>query len=102
MGKFRDEISPALKSTASIIPSLTRGSAGATAGKRRLRGFRQERDIRHFTFKGANDDRTHSEFTVAADVSLLRKYGIAVQELPLLCLHLLEQQTPISSAEVVQ
>ena len=49
-----------------------------------LTGFRQERDIRNFTFRGDNDDRTHSEFTVAADVSLLRKYGIALQELPLL------------------
>ena len=66
-----------------------------------LTGFRQERDIRKFTFRGGNDDRTHSEFTVAADVSLLRKYGIALQELPLLCLRLLEQQTPISSPEVV-
>ena len=66
-----------------------------------LTGFRQEREIRHYSFRGTSDDWTHSEFTVAADLSLLRKYGIALQELPLLCLHLLEQRTPISSAEVV-
>jgi len=57
-----------------------------------LSRFHQEDGIRHYTFERADDGGTSTEFTVDADVRLLRKYGIALQELPLLCRHLLEQQ----------
>ena len=56
-----------------------------------LTGFLQEREIRHYTFQYTDEDRTRKEFTVDADLGLLRKYGIALQELPLLCRRLLER-----------
>jgi len=56
-----------------------------------LMGFNQETDFRTFAFQGIAADRTRSEFTVRADLALTRKYGIRVQELPLLCRRLLER-----------
>ncbi len=35
-------------------------------------------------------------FTVRADLSLSRKYGIRLQELPLMCLGILEQKRRLS------
>lgn len=66
-----------------------------------LTGFRQDRDIRHYRFECTDSHRSRREFTVDADVTLLRKYGIALQELPLLCRHLLEKDAPGSSATVL-
>ena len=57
-----------------------------------LSGFHQEHGIRYFVFERPNDGGTSTEFTVGADLRLLRKYGIVLQELPLLCRHLLEKQ----------
>jgi hypothetical protein len=57
-----------------------------------LTGFKQELDIRRFAFVGIDGDRTRTKFTVAVDISLIRKYAISLQELPLLCRHLLEVQ----------
>lgn len=57
-----------------------------------LTGFNQEHNIRRFAFDGIDGDRTRTKFTVAVDVSLIRKYAISIQELPLLCRHLLEVQ----------
>lgn len=56
-----------------------------------LIGFRQDSDFRTFAFQGIAADRTRTEFTVRADLALSRKYGIRVQELPLLCRRLLER-----------
>jgi hypothetical protein len=56
-----------------------------------LVGFNQETDFRTFAFQGIAADRTRTEFTVRADLALSRKYGIRVQELPLLCRRLLER-----------
>jgi len=56
-----------------------------------LMGFNQETDFRTFAFQGIAADRTRTEFTVRADLVLSRKYGIRVQELPLLCRRLLER-----------
>jgi hypothetical protein len=55
-----------------------------------LSGFHHESNIREFVFDGVNADRTRIRFTVGVDLSLVRKYGISLQELPLLCRHLLE------------
>lgn len=56
-----------------------------------LTGFKHDRGLRVFEFEGIAADKTRSEFFVSADLMLIRRYGIRVQELPLLCLRLLEQ-----------
>jgi hypothetical protein len=56
-------------------------------------GFRQESDIRRYTFQIIAEDRTQTKVTVGADLSLLRKHRIPLQELPLLCRRLLENST---------
>lgn len=66
-----------------------------------LSGFHQEDGIRYYMFQRASDGRDSAAFTVDADMKLLRKYGIGLQELPLLCRHLLEKQDVDSSATAV-
>ncbi len=56
-----------------------------------LTGFKQDIGFRVFTFQGTSADRTRSEYSVRADLALTRKYGIQMQELPLLCRGLLER-----------
>jgi hypothetical protein len=56
-----------------------------------LTGFHQDIEFRTFAFEGIAADRTRTEYTVGADLALSRKYGIRVQELPLLCRRLLER-----------
>jgi hypothetical protein len=50
-----------------------------------LTGLRQLGNVRHLTFQMIAADRTRKEVAVEADVDLLRKYSIPLQELPLLC-----------------
>jgi hypothetical protein len=64
-------------------------------------GFKQEGSIRHFNFERLNDDRTKSDFTVDADTSLTRKYGITLQDLPLLCRRVLEETVSPTPAAVL-
>lgn len=66
-----------------------------------LTGFHQLQGIRYYVYQGQHGDGSSSEFTVDADVTLLRKHGIALQELPLLCRRLLEQQNPQASLKAV-
>lgn len=56
-----------------------------------LTGFKTEQAFRVFGFDGIADDKSRSAFTVKADLSLLRRHGIQIQELPLLCRGLLER-----------
>lgn len=56
-----------------------------------LKGFSQSQSVRRYDFEGIAKDYARSQFTVCADVNLVRVYGIAMQELPLLCLELLER-----------
>lgn len=56
-----------------------------------LTGFKQDTGFRVFAFEGTAADRTRTEYTVRADLALTRKYGIQMQELPLLCRGLLER-----------
>ncbi|HLJ18278.1 MAG TPA: hypothetical protein VKV15_27555 [Bryobacteraceae bacterium] len=53
-------------------------------------GFHQTNNIRQFQFEALAPDRTRSTFLVHADLTLLRKYHISLQDAPLLCLQLLE------------
>jgi len=57
-----------------------------------LTGFTQDTNVRVFAFAGIAGDRTLSTYTVRTDLTLIRRYGIRVQELPLLCRGLLEQR----------
>src|SRR5579864_7270785 len=51
-----------------------------------LRGFCQNENIRHYSFYGIGGGRkSPTEFTVGVDLTLLHKYGIPLQEAPLLC-----------------
>jgi hypothetical protein len=57
-----------------------------------LKGFIPDTAFRVFTFEGIAEDRTRTEFKVKTDLSLIRKYGIRIQDLPLLCRGLLERR----------
>lgn len=57
-----------------------------------LIGFSQDTGFRVFAFEGIAEDRTRTGFTVRTDLALIRRYGIRVQELPLLCRGLLERR----------
>jgi hypothetical protein len=58
-----------------------------------LTGFSQDMGFRVFTFERIGDDRLRTKFTVKADLSLIRRYGIRLQELPLMCRGLLDRRT---------
>ena len=66
-----------------------------------LTGFRQEANIRRFAFQRVAGDHSRTEFTVSADMSLLVKHKIPLQELPLLCRALLEDQQQTGPAKAV-
>ena len=55
-----------------------------------LVGFRQERDMRQFAFRAIAEDGSRREITVEADLTLVRKLKIPLQELPMLCRKFLE------------
>jgi hypothetical protein len=55
-----------------------------------LTGFRHDAGSRVFAFEGIAADRTRVACSVSADLALSRRHGIRVQELPLMCMRLLE------------
>ncbi len=57
-----------------------------------LTGFTPETGFRVFAFDGIAEDRSRLPFTVRTDLALTRKYGIQMQDLPLLCRGLLERR----------
>ncbi|HEV8414733.1 MAG TPA: hypothetical protein VGQ49_14150 [Bryobacteraceae bacterium] len=56
-----------------------------------LTGFTQDLAFRVFAFERLGSDRVRTKMTVKADLGLTRRYGIQMQELPLLCRNLLER-----------
>jgi len=58
-----------------------------------LTGFTQDTGCRVFAYEGTGEDRIRIRFTVRADLALSRKYGIRLQELPLMCLGILERSS---------
>jgi hypothetical protein len=56
-----------------------------------LTGFTQDLAFRVFAFERMGLDRVRTKVVVKADLALVRRYGIPVQELPLLCRNLLEK-----------
>jgi hypothetical protein len=65
-----------------------------------LSGFTQDGEFRVFSFEGVGPDRARSPFTVRINLGLSRRYGIRIQELPLLCRGVLERggEAPASAA----
>ena len=56
-----------------------------------LTGFTQDIGIRVFNFDRGTSDRERTQYSVQVDLAKARQYGIQMQELPLLCRALLEQ-----------
>jgi hypothetical protein len=56
-----------------------------------LKGFSEVSGFRVFVFEGIASDRTRTQVTVRTDLALTRRYGIRLQELPLLCRAVLER-----------
>ena len=57
-----------------------------------LTGFTQAAGIRIYAFEG-RVDATRIDYTVEVDLALIPRYGIQIQDLPLLCRELLQQPT---------
>lgn len=66
-----------------------------------LAGFTQDIGFRVFAFRRAGADRPRTEYTVRADLSLSRRYGIPMQELPLLCRRHLEQHAEPDGSRIL-
>jgi len=62
-----------------------------------LEGIRTFDNIRKYYFDVVGEDRTRQHVTVGADLDLVRRYRIPLQELPLLCRRLLEGRTKIET-----
>jgi hypothetical protein len=62
-----------------------------------LIGVRTFDNIRQFDFDVVGEDQGRQHVTVGADLDLIRRYRIPLQELPLLCRRLLERQTNIET-----
>jgi hypothetical protein len=55
-----------------------------------LTGFSSDMGFRVFEFEGVAADKSRIDFSVRADLELIKDFGIRLQELPLLCRRLLE------------
>jgi hypothetical protein len=66
-----------------------------------LTGFTQELGFRVFAFEAVAADRSRSDVTVRIDLALSRRYGIRIQELPLLCRALLERGTEAAPSDAL-
>ena len=66
-----------------------------------LTGFIQDMGFRVFAFEGIAVDRIRTSFTVRADLALIRRYGIPMQDLPLVCRGLLERREDASETHAL-
>jgi hypothetical protein len=57
-----------------------------------LAGFTHDSGFRVFTFERIGADQRRTGFVVRTDLALTQRYGIRLQELPLLCQGLLERR----------
>jgi hypothetical protein len=57
-----------------------------------LTAFTHDMGSRVFAFERIGEDRVRTKCTVRADLALVRRYGIQIQELPLLCRSLLDRR----------
>ncbi len=63
-----------------------------------LTGFTQDTAFRVFEFDYVGPGQVRTQFTVRADLGLIRRYGIQVQDLPLLCRGVLETRSEAEEA----
>jgi hypothetical protein len=61
-----------------------------------LTGFTHDLGCRVFEFDRLGEDRLRTKCTVRADLALIRRYGIQIQDLPLLCRGLLDRSDECS------
>ncbi len=66
-----------------------------------LTSLTHEDGARHFTFEQTGKGAARTRILVTVNLELARKYAIPLQELPLLCLRLLEDQTALPEANIV-
>ncbi len=66
-----------------------------------LTGFKQDLSYRVFGFSRVEADRTRTDYTVRADLTLSRKYLIPMQELPILCRNLLARSEDLGQSSSV-
>ena len=64
-----------------------------------LTGFTQDMAFRVFAFERMGQTAFGRKFVVRADLALIRRYGIQMQELPLLCRNLLERSETTSERD---
>ncbi|HVV45552.1 MAG TPA: hypothetical protein VHC72_10110, partial [Bryobacteraceae bacterium] len=57
-----------------------------------LENYLQTAGVRVFVFDGISPDRSRSRFTVSVDTTLLGRYTISLQELPLICRQFLQKR----------
>ena len=62
-----------------------------------LTGFRHFDNIRRYYFDAIGEDRSRQQVTVNADLTLIRRYRVPLQELPLLCRRLLERRAKLET-----
>ena len=65
-----------------------------------LTGVTNERGLRRFTFEQSGSGPPRITVVVFADLALVRKYDIPLQELPLLCVRFLEGGTAGATGSV--
>jgi hypothetical protein len=66
-----------------------------------LMGVTNEGSLRRFAFELAGSGPPRTTVVVVADMALARKYEIPLQELPLLCVRLLESRTANADSTAV-
>jgi hypothetical protein len=57
-----------------------------------LTGFAQDGGFRVFAFEGIASGNLNVAFTVRANLDLIKRYGIRLQDLPLICREVLEHR----------
>ena len=78
-------------------------TAPAQEGAKRqffLTGFSQAAGIRTYAFQ-SRVDATRTDYTVEVDLALIPGFGIRIQDLPLLCRELLQQQAQADERNAV-
>ena len=66
-----------------------------------LMGFKNELSVRRFTFELVGSGPPRTTMVIVADMALVRKYEIPLQELPLLCVRLLQSWTADADSTAV-
>jgi len=66
-----------------------------------LTSFTDESSLRRFTFELVGSGPPRTTMVVVADMALVRKYEIPLQELPLLCVRLLQSWTADADSTAV-